>query len=623
MGEFLENTRGSRFAESGEFTISREAALSKMAEYQLPFQGAWVLKVVQAAVASGALSVKVQLTKDRAFLIWRPDCHWSADQVESAFPNPSPTPDRALNHLLAALRAVGVGQSRKFQIKFPGRSCLVWDGQHFGRAHSRKDDPRLRLTVEHASWNAGFISRRTQRTQETLELTKALTDHCFTCPVPLSLDARRLDSLLASPGHSTGKGVSPLGLIFGEGDLPELRIPRRTFESVRSQLKRSHSPWGLNKFMAAELKGLEDQESASVAILWSVHHGTQDGVSLCVGTGDSRCYWVQDGVMVDSQSFGVENTSCSLGCFVNADELPTDLTSLRLAESEERKRRLAEAHRIAGKCLYQVAPPQTGRWKTGAVAKNVLGGFALTAFGVLAFKLAPFNCLVAIIYGGKTMLKPRKAPADLAEAITSGIPQLRENWGKEKTAALVLAAGGSTRCGGDKLLRPFHGRPLLSWTLSRLDSHPLIGQIVLVVGHRAEEVAALAPSGCEVVVNPNWAEGLSSSLKVGVQALPEGCAGALVVLGDTPFFHEETVTDLLPPHLADEIVVPVYEGEQGHPKYFPRWFLPELLHLEGDRGAKALLEGQELVLLETDDSGILLDFDEPEHFRVVPEGLVQ
>lgn len=187
--------------------------------------------------------------------------------------------------------------------------------------------------------------------------------------------------------------------------------------------------------------------------------------------------------------------------------------------------------------------------------------------------------------------------------------------------AIVLAAGGSTRCPGGKLIRPLRGRPLLCWLLDTLQECSEVSSVVVVCGHQMDEIAPLTEpfDKIDVVRNPDWATGLSSSLKCGLNALPPGAPGAVVCLGDTPFFRAATLSAVVPDESStDSIIIPCCDGHPGHPKYFPRRLFAELFQLQGDEGARPLLRDhkERTRFVEVDDPGILRDFDSPEDFLV-------
>lgn len=182
---------------------------------------------------------------------------------------------------------------------------------------------------------------------------------------------------------------------------------------------------------------------------------------------------------------------------------------------------------------------------------------------------------------------------------------------------IVLAAGGSSRHPGGKLLTLYRGYPLLRWTLQRVTAHPF-SRILVVTGHRADEVEALLPDEPSVlaVANPDWQSGIASSLQAGLRACEAAAPGAVICLGDTPFFSAATLQAVHPSTIeeAGEVRVPVYEGQDGHPKYIPRRLFGDLIELSGDQGAGPVLRRQPAVRLEVDDPGVLLDFDTPDDF---------
>jgi molybdenum cofactor cytidylyltransferase len=116
---------------------------------------------------------------------------------------------------------------------------------------------------------------------------------------------------------------------------------------------------------------------------------------------------------------------------------------------------------------------------------------------------------------------------------------------------------------------------------------------VVVTGHEAERVCdALAGLPVRCVVNPRFAEGMGTSLAAGIRALPPATAAAFIALGDQPLPRPDVVDRLRSAYRdgAGPIIAPVYAGTRGHPVLFDARLFPELLRLEGDRGAQDLLD---------------------------------
>lgn len=185
---------------------------------------------------------------------------------------------------------------------------------------------------------------------------------------------------------------------------------------------------------------------------------------------------------------------------------------------------------------------------------------------------------------------------------------------------LVAAAGGASRCMGDKMTRDYRNRPLLHWLLDTLCAHPDIGEVIVVTGHRRSEVEKLILPFPQArgLYNPHWAQGLSTTLKTGVSALPQD-SSFLTALGDTPFFAASTLDMVLPQNATErnQVRQPSYLGQPGHPMYFPGWTRPDWQKLQGDRGARQLFQlwQEKTVNVPVSDPGILRDFDTPQDFE--------
>jgi molybdenum cofactor cytidylyltransferase len=187
-----------------------------------------------------------------------------------------------------------------------------------------------------------------------------------------------------------------------------------------------------------------------------------------------------------------------------------------------------------------------------------------------------------------------------------------------RIGALLLAAGQSQRMGGpNKLLAEIEGVPMVARVAQRLLSSSA-RPIVAVLGSRADEVdAALDRLPVERVSNPDFAEGLSTSLKRGLAALPHDLEGVLVCLGDMPLVsgrHLDRLIAAFNPLEGRAIIVPTRRGKRGNPVLWARRFYPEMAQIAGDVGARHLIgEHAELVAeVEMDDDAVLVDIDTPE-----------
>jgi len=158
------------------------------------------------------------------------------------------------------------------------------------------------------------------------------------------------------------------------------------------------------------------------------------------------------------------------------------------------------------------------------------------------------------------------------------------------TAALVLAAGRARRFGRQKLLAEIGGVPLVRWAVDHaLQSS--VDRVTVVVGHRADEVErALEEVPAEIVFNPDHEEGMGASIRRGVEAAD--AAAALVLLGDQPGVGPGLIDRIVgaDPEGEATIVAPRYRDGPGNPVLFRASVFPELRSLEGDRGARSVVD---------------------------------
>ncbi len=186
--------------------------------------------------------------------------------------------------------------------------------------------------------------------------------------------------------------------------------------------------------------------------------------------------------------------------------------------------------------------------------------------------------------------------------------------------AVVLAAGRGERFGGDKVLAPLHGVPLVRHVVDRLMTAGL-SPLVIVGGASADGVrAAVAGTPAEVVVNPNPADGISASLRIGIEALPAECDAFVVALGDQPLLDVDVLRRLGETWRDSNAaaVVPVYRDGRGNPVLFDVTMRRHLRRLAGDTGARELLEafGDRVVRVQV-DADAPRDVDSPADLRAI------
>lgn len=181
---------------------------------------------------------------------------------------------------------------------------------------------------------------------------------------------------------------------------------------------------------------------------------------------------------------------------------------------------------------------------------------------------------------------------------------------------IVLAAGLGTRLGQVKPLLLVDGIPALARAIAALREGG-VDRIVVVLGSAAEEICGTVDlSSCRVVVNPEYAVGLSTSLRAGIASLAPESEGCLILHADLPWISPSTVRAVLARAEAGApLARATYRGLPGFPVFLHRSTFAGLVPtLAGDRGAKEYLaeHAAEVEKVEVDDPGAVLDVDWPE-----------
>ncbi len=182
---------------------------------------------------------------------------------------------------------------------------------------------------------------------------------------------------------------------------------------------------------------------------------------------------------------------------------------------------------------------------------------------------------------------------------------------------ILLAAGQARRFGSQKLLAtlPKSNHTVVAASAANLLAG--VGRVIAVSARDERVMRALDDAGCELTVNERALDGMGTSIAVGVEAT-EAASGWIIALGDMPYLNVETIARIkYALEAGAEIVVPRLAGLRGHPVGFSATHRAALLALNGDRGAKSIIEAHlsKLHWLDTDDRGVLADVDTPADLR--------
>ncbi|MCI0522786.1 MAG: nucleotidyltransferase family protein [Bacteroidales bacterium] len=189
---------------------------------------------------------------------------------------------------------------------------------------------------------------------------------------------------------------------------------------------------------------------------------------------------------------------------------------------------------------------------------------------------------------------------------------MTEIWG------IVLAAGESKRMGSPKMTLPFRGKTIIETVIGNLLASKIEKCIVVVGADRTEVLSLTAKYPVVNCFNPNYKEGMLSSVKCGFDHLPSEFGAALVVLGDQPMIETEVINLVIETYINSDkgIVVPVHNGKRGHPLLIDRRHREEISGLAGPHGLKGLLVNhpEDILEVETGHISVLKDIDTQEEY---------
>jgi molybdenum cofactor cytidylyltransferase len=180
--------------------------------------------------------------------------------------------------------------------------------------------------------------------------------------------------------------------------------------------------------------------------------------------------------------------------------------------------------------------------------------------------------------------------------------------------AIVLAAGASTRFGSPKQCAQLGGETLIRRAISAATE--AVGPAIRVVlgAHAAAITATLDLQEDQIVLNTEWSEGMASSIRLGVARLPATCAGTVFLLADQPYVNGVSLGRLISAwrDAPEYIVASRFGSVIGAPCLFPRWCFGELSALQGDQGARSVLERHSEWVLAADHPEAGIDIDTPQ-----------
>ena len=366
--------------------------------------------------------------------------------------------------------------------------------------------------------------------------------------------------------------------------------PGQVVTVVAERLEDEGKLKGIPPYLAASLRQLAD------AVI--IEADGAKGLSLKAPAADEPVVPVATSIVVPV--VGVDAVGCALtGRFVHRHELVAGITGLAPGE-------LITVSTVASVLLHE---------------QGALKGVPLQA------RVVPFVNKVhdeATLSTARQIARRVKSHPSLDRVLigaAAAADPVLECW--RRVSAVVLAAGGSTRFGRPKLLLPVAGKTMLEHVLAKVQATS-VHEVVVVLGNAVEQLVGRVPEGCRWVCNERWQTGISSSIRVGLEAIDRGAEAALFVLADQPGITTAMVEQILQAYYGatKAIVAPVYQRQRGTPVLFDRRLFPKLAALHGDVGGRELLARcpEEVLPVEMSSAEVFLDVDVPADYERLDNG---
>ena len=196
-------------------------------------------------------------------------------------------------------------------------------------------------------------------------------------------------------------------------------------------------------------------------------------------------------------------------------------------------------------------------------------------------------------------------------------------------SAIILAAGLSSRMNGEnKLTKKINGIPLISHTIKNILGSA-VDEIVIVVGYEEDTLKSLIEKNkkIKIIYNKDYKSGIASSIKIGLKNISTKTEAFFITLGDMPNVNQNIYNKLIKVRdkynkklkikYKKEIIIPTYQGKNGNPILFSKHMKEKIMKIEGDVGAKSLVElyMNKVLKVPFKNNGIVLDFDKPDDFK--------
>lgn len=409
---------------SGSFSLHAEKALEKIAKYQLPYPDAWVVKLGQGVVLSGADSLKIhQSSTDTTFVFYpreKPDV-----ELSSSFLDPSDSNIEWWQYFRGALWAVGINLKRPFKIGLFGENYF-WDGFELHNLESRASRwaDGISLDVSHRTVEQGKglpVIRNIQAAWLNAGLSNVFSEVLFSCPLAVTVDGRNIDGFQRVPNHGFSSENHPVKMFWVKGE-PPLPIPPSTRDN-RGRFMGQSKLEGLTEFFESR----PPAEPIRAAALLSAHAYYQSGKNGGWRTPERKSviYWIRHGVVIQKEEFHITPRCVSLAVFASCDHIATDITGFGLEEETKQKTMAAICQDIDRQYDLAEMDIELHNKEHQSMYYKIAGGVAASGL-VLKFIFPPAVFLTAAGGYGAILISQNIAKVD--GRVNRALRDLKDEW---------------------------------------------------------------------------------------------------------------------------------------------------------------------------------------------------
>ena len=417
----------------GQFTISRQEALRKLATFQLPFELAWVLKIVQAAVAGEVRELRIRQTSTDTEFLFQLPANWKLATLEQAFLQPDSSQPESIEHLRQGLWAASLNEGRPFQLVSGAEDdSVVWTGDELRRVSSEAW-ACSGVTVSHRKKSEGegwFLLKQIQAARRNAEILQVLAGQAFTCPLPLIVDGRRLDGLQLCPKQGISASSHPLVMGWKSwGAEPQFRLPPGSFSGALEAAQQR---------IPSEVRGLSDSvtelaqpdERVNVAWMVTAHFGLEKlGKRKWweIKRERSRFHWIRDGVVIQTEELR-SSSPVSFAVFASADGLKLDLSGFALADDDDASALKRRALQAASSDLGKVPPISLEELIHRKRREAKFGAGGMMAAGALMSVVNPLFTLLLLGSGAAILATAGTQESALEQDLNRELGNLKSFW---------------------------------------------------------------------------------------------------------------------------------------------------------------------------------------------------